>query len=104
MAIFRWLMLFWAPLYFGGGGPSKSQKRAQLQQEQLAQEAADREIARETSLKIRILVRQRSRRLGQFGRSSLAFNPGIRDLGTTPAFDQPTAAAPVTQPVTSGRR
>ena len=104
MQLFRWLTLFWLPLYFGGGGPSKSQKRAQKEQQQLAQEAADREISREESLKVRILARQRARRLGQFGRRSLAFNPGAKDLTGRPTPAGPNPAAPVTTQPQSNRQ
>jgi len=67
----------------GGGGPSAAQQEAQQQQLEMAQRAEQRELARERELKVRTLARQRARRFGQFGRQTLAFNPGRKNLGVT---------------------
>ena len=77
----------------GDSGPSKAQEAAQASSLALAQRAEDRELARDRALQTRILARQRARRFGQFGRRSLAFNPGNKDLGstTTPTTPDPNA-------------
>lgn len=75
----------------GSGGPTKQQEAAQEESLQLARRAEQRELDRERSLKERTLARQRSRRFGQFGRASLAFNPGRKDLGITGALPDPAA-------------
>ena len=84
-------------------GPSKAQKIAQAESHQLAKRAEEREIARDRSLQERIRARQRARRFGQFGRRSLAFNPGRRDLGTTPNAD-PVVDPAVDPAATGGKR
>lgn len=73
----------------GDSGPTRAQKKAQKEQLRLAKDAEARELERERSLKVRVLARQRARRFGQFGRQSLAFNPGAQDLGATPVDRAP---------------
>ena len=77
----------------GGGGPSPAQSAAQQRSLELAERSEQRELARERSLKLRVLARLRERRTGQSGRRTLMFNPGRMDLGLTPAFDVPATAS-----------